>query len=298
MTTTSRDRLRVRRIALHDAIQAGDLGGAARAAARLRLSGVRLDAPEAETAKLARRELGQVLLAARNRRDHEEAIRVVPVIVPASPRRPFPRRLAAATVAAAALVGLLAIWLNLGGPLGGEVGDEADTALSAPPDRVYVSGQSRGRTLGEVNLIAVAEPVPSATAVARVTPSPRPPGNTGRPARTGQPGRPGPGGGGQGSGGTLPFGEGPAPGYVRFVVFIYDENTHQLLGSGCPILGQITCDSPLWRSVGSGVWYVDLAKSSVPWSIGATAPGYEQAEQQVYVADRDQDRIVFQIGRR
>lgn len=298
MTELARERIRVRTAALDDAISAGDLRGASRAAARLRLRGVKLDEAQTQAGRTARREMGRALLAARWRASGEDKPRLVPVH---GARRAGPgisRRLLGAAAAVALLIGVLAIVLNLGGRLGGELGDRGGATPGGPPDRVFVGAESRGRTFGDVNYVAVREPIPS-TAPSPVIPTATPrPARTSAPGGTGQPGAPGPITGEQGSGGLLPFEIPPGTGYVRYTVYVYDGNTHQLLASGCPVLGTFSCESPnIWRQAGRGIWYADVAKlNGISWAVSASAPGYQTAAQQTERADRDHD-FYFYLSR-
>jgi hypothetical protein len=268
-------RLASRRAALHASLRSGDAIAAARAAARLRIPGARLSAPELTLALDTRAALGRALIAARLPR---------PQPLPAAPallKRPrgIPwRRLA---LIAAVLCGLIFLVLGPGGTPGGK--PEGDASAVAVPDvtRLQELAQiSRGRSAvtSAPEVVAVAEPsaAPSAEPTASASAAPSA-GAGGAGGAGGSATGPGGGGGGIGIGTgpgliTLPTPRPtvtprvPPPGYGRLTVIVLDARTFRPIPDTCVSFGSLNCTTITagdktalnYRTDDNGRWSLDV----------------------------------------
>jgi hypothetical protein len=251
---SERDVLRIaaRRAALHASIRDGDASAAARAAARLRVPGVRLSAGEMALVHDTRAALGRALIAARLPR---------PAPPPAAPRdvvrtRRVPWKRSA--LALAAICGLIFLVLGPGGDPGGK--PEGDASAAAVPDvtrpqpLVQVSrGRSAVTTAPEV--VAVAEPSAAPTAEPTAAPTAAPSAGAG-----GAGGAGGSASGAGGGGGGIGIGNGPGlitlptprptatprfppPGYGRLTIIVLDARTFRPVQDTCVAFGSLSCTS-------------------------------------------------------
>jgi hypothetical protein len=245
-------RLAARRAAWHASIRDGDAGAAARAAARLRVPGVRLSAREMALAHDTRASLGRALIAARLPR---------PAPLPAAPRevmrtRRVPwKRLA---LALAVICGLIFLVLGPGGDPGGKPEGDASAAVvpdvTRPQPLIQVSrGRSAITTAPEV--VAVAEPSAEPTAEPTAAPTAAPSAGAG-----GAGGAGGSASGAGGGGGGIGIGNGPGlitlptprptatprfppPGYGRLTIIVLDTRTRQPVQDTCVAFGSLSCTS-------------------------------------------------------
>jgi hypothetical protein len=271
-----RDALRLagRRAALHASIRAGDPRGAARAAARLRIPGARLNAREAALAHDTRAALGRALIAARLPRPE-------PLPIPAreiAPARRVPwKRLA---VVLAALLGLIFLVLGPGGAPGGKPEGEA-SAVAPDVTRAQPLAQvSRGRstvTTAPV-VVAVAQPSAAPTSDPTTAPSAAPSAGAG-----GTGGAGGSASGAGGGGGGIGIGTGPGlitlptprptttprvppPGYGRLTIIVLDARTFRPVPDTCVSFGSLSCTTITagdatalsYRTDDNGRWSLDV----------------------------------------
>jgi hypothetical protein len=275
VSAADRARIRVRRAALNDALRAGDLAVAARAASRLRVRGVHLYGEEQTVARRSRLALGRAVYRARLRHAGEPP-RIIREPIPLHPPSLRWRRILAAVLVSGTVVGTLALILVSGLGLGGSSGDNARPATSG---LTQVTGISRGRSSAELPIVAVPEPQPSAV-----------PTGTPTPEETGRPGPPGPAGPIVSTGGKVPLQlPGVLPGYVRMTVAVVDDSNDRPLEDVCVIYGTLACgpDEPKTNSI--GVWALDVPVTSnpIPWDLRFSFPGYRAHSQQITTRAQD-----------
>jgi hypothetical protein len=324
-----RDTLRLasRRAALHYSIREGDARAAARAAARVRVPGVRLSAQELAMARDTRMALGRALVAARMPRPaavpHLEVVRELP-------RRGTPwKRIA---LAAAAILALIFLMLGPGGAPGGS--PQGATTAEVIPDttRPQLLAQiSRGRTAPTTapEIVAVAEPTAqptpdpttapiAASAAPTTAASAAPTSGTG-----GASAAPGTGSGGTGTGtgtggsgsgaggGGIGIGTGPGiitvatptptatprippPGYGRLTVIVLDSRTLRPLPDTCVAVGTSVCDGA-HRTDANGRFSIDLPSTTdtTLWDMTFIKSGYRTTSRKITVL-RGRE-VVFQV---
>jgi len=255
-------RLAARRAALHASVREGDAHAAARAAARLRVPGVRLTARELALSRETRAALGRALVAARMPR---------PTPLPPAPRevmrsRALPvKRLA---VALAVICALIFLVLGPGGAPGGK--PEGDVSAAVAPDvtRPQVLAQvSRGRSAATAapQVVAAVEPSAEPTAAPTEAPSPAPSAGAG-----GTGGAGGSASGAGGGGGGIGIGTGPGlitvptprptttprfppPGYGRLTVIVLDSRTFKPIPETCVVFGSLTCSTMTYEPSGTTI---------------------------------------------
>jgi hypothetical protein len=274
VSATDRARIRVRRAALNDALRAGDLAVAARAASRLRIRGVHLYAEEQTVARRSRLALGRAVYRARLRHAGEPP-RIIREPIPLHPRSPRWRRVVAAILVSGAVVGTLALILASGLGLGGSSGDNARPATSG---LTQVTGQSRGRSSAELPIVVVPEPQPAE------------PSATPAPETTGRPGPPGPAGPIVSTGGKVPLDlPGVLPGYVRMTVAVVDDTSGRPLEDVCVIYGTLACGPEEPKTNSIGLWALDVPVTSnpIPWDLRFEFPGYRARSERITTRAQD-----------
>lgn len=255
-------RLAARRAAWHASIRDGDASAAARAAARLRVPGVRLSAREMALAHDTRAALGRALVSAR-------LPRAAPL--PATPREilrthriPWKRF----ALALAVICGLIFLVLGPGGDPGGKPEGDASAAVvpdvTRPQPLVQVSrGRSAVTTAPEV--VAVAEPSAEPTAEPTAAPTAAPSAGAG-----GAGGADGSASGAGGGGGGIGIGSGPGlitlptprptatprfppPGYGRLTIIVLDARTFRPVPDTCVSFGSLTCTTMTYEPSGTTI---------------------------------------------
>jgi hypothetical protein len=268
-------RLAARRTALHASIRAGDASATARAAARLRVPGVRLSAREIAIARDTRAALGRALIAARLPR---------PAPMVAAPRDPATKgaipwkRLA---IALAVICGLVFMVLGPGGAPGGK--PEGDVSAAVAPDVTRpqpLVQLSRGRSAvtSAPEVVAVAEPSAEPTAAPTEAPTAAPSAGAG-----GTGGAGGSASGSGGGGGGIGIGTGPGlitlptprptstprfppPGYGRLTIIVLERATNRPVADTCVSFGSLTCTTITagdrtalnYRTDANGRWSLDI----------------------------------------
>jgi len=266
-------RLAARRAALHVSIRDGDARGAARAAARLRVPGVRLSASEIALAHDTRIALGRALVAARLPRP-----KVLPIPRDVAPKRAVPwKRLA---VGLAVVLGLIFLVLGPGGAPGGKPEGDASAVVpdvTRPQPLVQVS---RGRSAATIapEAVAVAQPSAAPTAEPSVAPSAAPSAGAG-----GTGGAGGSASGSGGGGGGIGIGNGPGlitlptprptttprvppPGYGRLTIIVLDARSFRPVPDTCVSFGSLSCTTITagdttalsYRTDDDGRWSLDV----------------------------------------
>jgi hypothetical protein len=255
-------RLAARRAALHASVRDGDARAVARAAARLRVPGVRLNAREVRLARDTRAALGRALVAARLPR---------PAPPPLAPRevmrsRALPvKRLA---LVLAAICSLIFLVLGPGGAPGGKPEGDVSAAIAPDVTRPQVLAQvSRGRSAATAapEIVAIVEPSAEPTAAPTEAPSPAPSAGAG-----GSGGAGGSASGAGGGGGGIGIGTGPGlitlptprptatprfppPGYGRLTVIVLDARTFRPVPDTCVSFGSLSCTTMTYEPSGSTI---------------------------------------------
>lgn len=285
------EQLALRLGALRLARRRGRLREAAWAAARLRLAGVTLGIGEARFARDTRIRFGRSLRSARVRMQRPI---VTPVVMPLVREQPQPadrRRLIAAALAAAMLIGALLLYVRVSEPEGAP---EGALPVTNPASVVTPPPQLKGRSQpGAAAPVAIVEQTPSPTDAPPSTPAP----GTG----TGVAGA-GPGAGGSGNGTGVGNGKGtpapaptpkptpaptPAPtpvpkqsfppGELMHVSgYVWDSVTRTGVPGVCVFYGTVSCPGDTTTDA-SGFYAVDLwiGFGNLRWGLTYSHSGYQ-----------------------
>jgi hypothetical protein len=281
------DRIALRLGALRLARRRGRTRDAAWAASRLRLAGVTLDPRDARFAREMRVKFGRALRIARIRGPHKNTANVtVPLLVDET-RGSRRKRLVAALIAAALLLGAVLLYLRIQESAGDPEGaPPAQVAIATPPPPL------RGRSQpGVAAPVAIVEVTPAPTTVPVVSLAPAGSGTGTAGGGTGAGGSGGGTGTGNGKGTPTPTPSPtptptPAPtptidpsNHMHVHGRVVDAITRRGIQNVCYGPGIVSCQgAPVTDA--DGFWELDLTVSPTPgsppstWSIAFITPGY------------------------